>query len=80
MILVTQMLIGATVVVLVVSALFALYRLAKGPSVGVPFTIPEGFTVAQIVDRIAAESKKALADPATARPTTTGQQLRARTA
>jgi UPF0755 protein len=28
--------------------------LAKGPSVGVPFTIPEGFTVAQIVDRIAA--------------------------
>jgi UPF0755 protein len=29
-------------------------RLATGPSVGVPFTIPEGFTVAQIVDRIAA--------------------------
>jgi UPF0755 protein len=29
-------------------------RLAKGPSVGVPFTIPEGFTVEQIVDRIAA--------------------------
>ena len=29
-------------------------RLAKGPSVGVPFTIPEGFTVTQIVDRIAA--------------------------
>jgi UPF0755 protein len=29
-------------------------RLAKGPSVGVQFTIPEGFTVAQIVDRIAA--------------------------
>jgi UPF0755 protein len=29
-------------------------QLAKGPSVGVPFTIPEGFTVAQIVDRIAA--------------------------
>jgi peptidoglycan lytic transglycosylase G len=28
--------------------------LAKGPKVGVPFTIPEGFTVAQIVDRIAA--------------------------
>jgi UPF0755 protein len=42
-------------------------RLAKGPSVGVPFTIPEGFTVAQIVDRIAkteqfskAELQKAL--------------------
>ena len=32
MTLVTQMLIGATVVVLVVSALFALYRLAKGPT------------------------------------------------
>jgi UPF0755 protein len=29
-------------------------RLAKGPSVGVPFTIPEGFTVTQIIDRIAA--------------------------
>jgi UPF0755 protein len=29
-------------------------RLAKGPNVGVPFTIPEGFTVAQIVQRIAA--------------------------
>jgi UPF0755 protein len=29
-------------------------RLAKGPSVGVPFTIPEGFTVAQMVQRIAA--------------------------
>jgi UPF0755 protein len=42
--------------------------LAKGPSVGVPFTIPEGFTVAQIVQRIAAtkqftkaELEKALA-------------------
>jgi UPF0755 protein len=29
-------------------------QLAKGPSVGVPFTVPEGFTVAQIVERIAA--------------------------
>jgi UPF0755 protein len=28
--------------------------LAKGPSTGVPFTIPEGYTVAQIVDTIAA--------------------------
>jgi UPF0755 protein len=28
--------------------------LAKGPSTGVPFTIPEGYTVAQIVDAIAA--------------------------
>jgi UPF0755 protein len=28
--------------------------LAKGPSTGVPFTIPEGYTVAQIVDKIAA--------------------------
>jgi UPF0755 protein len=28
--------------------------LAKGPSQGVPFTIPEGFTVEQIIDRIAA--------------------------
>jgi UPF0755 protein len=28
--------------------------LAKGPSTGVPFTVPEGFTVAQIVDTIAA--------------------------
>jgi UPF0755 protein len=28
--------------------------LAKGPSTGVPFTIPEGFTVAQIVDTIVA--------------------------
>jgi UPF0755 protein len=28
--------------------------LAKGPSVGVPFTVPEGFTVEQIIDRIAA--------------------------
>ena len=28
-------------------------QLAKGPSVGVPFTIPEGFTVAQIVHKIA---------------------------
>jgi UPF0755 protein len=27
--------------------------LAKGPSTGVPFTIPEGYTVAQIVDTIA---------------------------
>jgi UPF0755 protein len=41
--------------------------LAKGPSTGVPFTIPEGYTVAQIVDEIAetrkfsrAELKKAL--------------------
>jgi UPF0755 protein len=31
--------------------------LAKGPSVGVPFTIPEGFTVAQIVDKIADTGK-----------------------
>jgi UPF0755 protein len=29
-------------------------RLAKGPSLGVPLTIPEGFTVAQIVDKLAA--------------------------
>ena len=28
--------------------------LARGPSTGVPFTIPEGYTVAQIVDTIAA--------------------------
>jgi UPF0755 protein len=28
--------------------------LAKGPSVGVPFTIPEGWTVAKIVDKLAA--------------------------
>jgi UPF0755 protein len=42
-------------------------QLAKGPSVGVPFTIPEGFTVEQIVNRIAgtkefskAELRKAL--------------------
>jgi UPF0755 protein len=28
--------------------------LAKGPSTGIPVTIPEGFTVAQIVDRLAA--------------------------
>ena len=28
--------------------------LAKGPSTGVPFTIPEGYTVAQIVDKIVA--------------------------
>ena len=28
--------------------------LAKGPSTGVPLTIPEGFTVAQIVDKLAA--------------------------
>jgi UPF0755 protein len=42
-------------------------QLAKGPSVGVPFTIPEGFTVTQILDRIAeteelskAELRKAL--------------------
>jgi UPF0755 protein len=28
--------------------------LTRGPSLGTPFTIPEGFTVAQIVDRIAA--------------------------
>jgi UPF0755 protein len=28
--------------------------LAKGPSTGVPFTIPEGYTVAQIVDKVAA--------------------------
>jgi UPF0755 protein len=28
--------------------------LSKGPSLGVPFTIPEGFTVRQILDRIAA--------------------------
>ncbi|HEY8556365.1 MAG TPA: endolytic transglycosylase MltG, partial [Actinomycetes bacterium] len=28
--------------------------LAKGPRTGVPFTIPEGYTVAQIVDTIAA--------------------------
>jgi UPF0755 protein len=28
--------------------------LAKGPSTGVPFTIPEGYTVAQIVDTIVA--------------------------
>jgi UPF0755 protein len=31
--------------------------LAKGPSVGVPFTIPEGFTVAQIVERVAATKR-----------------------
>jgi UPF0755 protein len=31
--------------------------LAKGPSGGVPFTIPEGFTVAQIVERIAATKR-----------------------
>jgi UPF0755 protein len=29
-------------------------RLAKGPSLGVPLTIPEGYTVAQIVDKLAA--------------------------
>jgi UPF0755 protein len=28
--------------------------LAKGPSTGVPFTVPEGYTVAGIIDRIAA--------------------------
>ncbi|HYN17777.1 MAG TPA: endolytic transglycosylase MltG [Actinomycetes bacterium] len=28
--------------------------LAKGPSTGIPLTIPEGFTVAQIVDKLAA--------------------------
>jgi UPF0755 protein len=37
-------------------------RLAKGPSVGVPFTIPEGFTVAQIVDRIAATKELSAAE------------------
>jgi len=31
--------------------------LAKGPSTGVPFTIPEGYTVAQIVDTIAATKR-----------------------
>jgi UPF0755 protein len=31
--------------------------LAKGPSTGVPFTIPEGYTVAQIVDKIAATKR-----------------------
>jgi UPF0755 protein len=38
--------------------------LARGPSVGVPFTIPEGFTVPQIVERIVATkqfSRKELA-------------------
>jgi UPF0755 protein len=40
--------------------------LAKGPSVGVPFTIPEGFTVAQIAGKIAAtgEFSKAEVDKA----------------
>jgi UPF0755 protein len=40
--------------------------LAKGPSVGVPLTIPEGFTVAQIADKIAAtgEFSKAEVDKA----------------
>jgi peptidoglycan lytic transglycosylase G len=31
--------------------------LAKGPSTGVPVTIPEGYTVAQIVDKLAATHK-----------------------
>jgi UPF0755 protein len=36
--------------------------LARGPSVGVPFTIPEGFTVAQIVDKIAATGELSKAE------------------
>jgi UPF0755 protein len=46
--------------------------LAKGPSVGVPFTIPEGFTVAQIVDRIAATGEFSKAE---LRKTLEGKQL-----
>jgi UPF0755 protein len=40
--------------------------LAKGPSVGVPFTIPEGYTVAQIIDRIAATKELTKAELARA--------------
>jgi UPF0755 protein len=44
--------------------------LVRGPNLGTPFTIPEGFTVQQVVDRIAATKRfskaalgKALTDP-----------------
>jgi UPF0755 protein len=40
--------------------------LAKGPSTGIPVTIPEGFTVAQIVDRLAATKQFSKAELAKA--------------